>query len=264
MMSSGVLSTGVMNHAPTHNKPISGVMNHAPTGIVPNVGAQFIAPATTFIAPDVPPAMSKSLPTRKPMRLPHYDYSQNGAYFITLCTHNRDCMFGNVVDGGMVLNKAGQIVESEWQQLPTHYPNVTLDACVVMPNHVHMVIILMNAGKMDSGVMTAGVMNHAPTNNVSNVGAQFIAPATTTVGNIIRAFKARCTYLINQHQQTQGLSVWQRGYYDHIVRNDADLTRIRDYIANNPAQWELDENNPNLFGCDKSRPYDNNKAKHHA
>jgi putative transposase len=153
-----------------------------------------------------------------------------------------------VIEGAVVLNKAGELVESVWNNLPKHYRHIVLDAFIIMPNHVHLIILI------DTGSVHAGLMNQTPTENEPCVGAQFIAsaiapsiPETQTIialGKIIRSFKAKCTFLINQTRQTQGVPVWQRGYYDHIVRNEADLARIQEYIARNPAQWALDENNP--------------------
>jgi len=177
---------------------------------------------------------------RKSPRLIGYDYAQAGAYFITVCTHNRVGLFGEIVDGVMQLNTAGHRVQSVWLALPTHYPGVGLDAFVVMPNHVHGVLWIA------SNDNPAGVINHAPTSNVQlSVGAQFIAPdKTMPLGKIVRAFKAKTTFVINPIRQTRGTSIWQRGYYDHIIRHEDDLTRIRHYIDNNPAQWEHDQENP--------------------
>jgi putative transposase len=196
------------------------------------------------------------------MRLPHYDYSQNGAYFITLCTHNRDCVFGNVVDGGMVLNKAGQIVESVWQDLPTHYPDIFSDAFIIMPNHVHFILFvgaIHESPELPHVNESPELPTVQPMRAVHEPPLRYPTqpPLRSLLSKCVGRFKMQTAKQINQHQQTPGLSVWQRGYYDHIVRNDADLTRIRDYIANNPAQWELDENNPSLYERTQSPPTGN-------
>lgn len=113
-----------------------------------------------------------------------------------------------------------------WDEIPTHYASVAIDEFVVMPNHIHGIII--NTTEYTATQPTAG--------------ARFIAPKT--VGEIVRAFKARCTHAINQSQTVQGFHVWQRNYYEHVIRSEKDLTDIREYIVNNPLQWDLDENNP--------------------
>jgi putative transposase len=131
------------------------------------------------------------LPQRRSLRLRGYDYAQAGAYFVTICTQNRVCLFGDVVAGKMRLNDSGRLVAQCWQDIPSRFPNAALDEFVVMPNHLHGIIVIvgaqfiaphdrgaMNAGAMDSGAMGSGVINRAPTggNGASDVGAQFIAP----------------------------------------------------------------------------------------
>ena len=149
---------------------------------------------------------------RRSIRLPGYDYAQPGAYFVTICTHGRACLFGRVVDGEMRLNDAGRIVQASWDDLPNHYPHVQLDAFVTMPNHVHGIIILMDE------------------------------PTTKRhpLSEIVRAFKSFSSRRINQLRGTPGTRTWQRNYYEHIIRNEGDLRRIRAYIANNPAKWFKD------------------------
>ena len=212
-------------------------MNRTPTDFR-IVGAQFIAPNLPyeFIASDSPPDTSVFSPDihhRRSIRLRGYDYSQAGAYFITLCAQNRECLFGYVLGDAIRLNDAGRFVKNVWDALPDHYAGVTLDAFVVMPNHVHGIILL------------------------HDVGAQFIAPnndqgainRAPTVGEIIRAFKARCTHGINQLRSVRGVSTWQRNYYEHIIRNEPSLQEIRKYISNNPAQWANDRENPDVVGA---------------
>jgi putative transposase len=154
---------------------------------------------------------------RRSIRLQGYDYSQAGAYFVTICTQNRECLFGDIVNGGMRLNEAGRVVESVWDGLPGHYAHVELDAMVIMPNHFHGIIVL------------------APT------------PAAVRHGlsEIVRALKTFSSRRINEMRQSTGAKLWQRNYWEHIVRNEPELNRIREYIHNNPAQWELDKLHPN-------------------
>ncbi len=174
---------------------------------------------------------------RRSIRLREYDYSQSGAYFVTLCTWNRECFFGEIKNGEMLLNEYGEIAMKYWDAIPGHLPHVEMDEFIIMPNHIHGIVIIVGAQFIapfrkttieKQGVINKGVMNHAP-----------------TVGEIVRAFKARCTNAINQIRNTLGISLWQRNYYEHIIRDEKELNRIREYIINNPLQWAEDENNPN-------------------
>ncbi|MEB3206882.1 MAG: transposase [Vampirovibrionales bacterium] len=180
--------------------------------------------------------MYKLLPQRKPLRLPGYNYAQNGAYFITICTKNRACLFGDVTHGEMVLNDAGHIIETEWPRTSVLRNDVMLDEFIIMPNHVHMIVLLSVGGDC--------IAPSTITTNPNPDGTMQSSPTTSNISYIIRGFKSATTKTINLHDQTSGTPVWQRGYHDHIIRNEADLNRIRQYIVNNPLQWHLDENNP--------------------
>ena len=172
---------------------------------------------------------------RHSIRLKGYDYSQAGAYFVTIVTRNRECLFGEVVDGEMRLDAVGQIVAESWQWLAAQYDYVTLDAWVVMPNHLHGIIVITDGaggGRGDDGGRVG--LRTAPT-----------APAKRkTVGRLVGAFKTVSTKRINEQRGAPGAQVWQRNYYEHIIRDQASLNRIREYIQNNPAQWTLDRENP--------------------
>ncbi|GIV89164.1 MAG: hypothetical protein KatS3mg055_1682 [Chloroflexus sp.] len=167
-------------------------------------------------------------PNRRSIRLKGYDYFQPGAYFITICTKDRACLFGEVVNGEMRLNALGQIVQDVWHDLPNHVSNVVLDAFVVMPNHVHGITIIR-----DDTVVGAG-SEPAPT-----------TPTKKHHGlpEIVRQFKTFSARRINEMRGTPGVSVWQRNYYEHIIRDEQSLNRIRAYIANNPLRWALDREN---------------------
>ena len=181
---------------------------------------------------------------RKSIRLPGYDYSQNGAYFVTICAHNRQCSFGDVIDGEMVLNEYGKIVVQCWWDLPNHYKNMELDCFIVMPNHFHGIIVIAN-------IVRAG-LKPAPTHhgenmiNANNIAGAGLKPARTHHGlpEYIRALKTFSSKQINKIRNATGIPVWQRNYHEHIIRNDNDLNQIREYIQNNPLQWKTDENNP--------------------
>ena len=173
---------------------------------------------------------------RRSIRLSGYDYKEAGAYFITVCTHRRRCLFGDVIDGEMRLNDAGHVVYDVWDELPTHYPNVELDAFVVMPNHAHGIVIL--ASPADLSDRTSPRIPHS-------VGAGF-KPALRSHGlpEIVRGFKTFTARQINDICVTSGMPVWQRNYYEHIIRNEESLAGIRQYITDNPARWADDPENP--------------------
>ena len=178
---------------------------------------------------------------RRSIRLRGYDYSQPGAYFITICTHDRDCLFGDVIDGVMDLTPYGRIVSDEWHRTEMVRSNVVLDAFVVMPNHVHGIIWIVefNDDHGDGLQRRRGVLQYAPTPTTGPSGLQ---SPSQTVGAIVRGFKGAVTKRINHHRGTPGVPVWQRGYYEHIIRNERALNRIRRYIIENPLHWPNDRN----------------------
>jgi len=169
-------------------------------------------------------------PKRRSLRLKGYDYSQPGAYFITLCTHKRRCILGEVVGDEMRLNNAGRLVETEWLSTAKVRPYINLDAFVVMPNHFHAIFFIH--GK-------AGA-----THRVAPTGDKLCAgPEPASVGAIVGQFKSRITKEINSWRGSPIGSLWQRNYYEHVVRDEEDLNRIREYIQDNPRRWIEDENN---------------------
>ncbi|MDR0865363.1 MAG: hypothetical protein LBO74_10605 [Candidatus Symbiothrix sp.] len=168
---------------------------------------------------------------RRSIRLHKYDYSREGLYFITICTLNRECLFGKIVDGKMILNEYGEIVEMVWWNLLNHYSNVELLEFVVMPNHIHGIIAI-------TGVVTVG----ADVVRADVVRAGFKpAPTGHGLSEIVRAFKTFSARKINEMRELAGISVWQRNYYENIIRNDKSYQTIAEYIINNPANWEIDK-----------------------
>jgi putative transposase len=153
-------------------------------------------------------------PRRRSLRLQGYDYSQAGAYFITACTQNRATLLGEIIDGDARLSEMGTIVQQTWDDLPVHYRGIDLDAFIVMPNHVHGIIILADQFER----------RHA-------------------IPEIVRGFKTFSARRVNERAGKRGSVLWQRGYYEHVIRNEKTLDRIRAYIANNPAQWPDDPEN---------------------
>ena len=170
---------------------------------------------------------------RRSLRLPEYEYSQVGAYFITVCATSRECLFGEVVDGEMLLNEAGRIVQAIWHRLSNRFANVELDALVVMPNHVHAVITIVDGTDVGAGLALPGGEAAGGTANLR----------PTTLGDIVGAFKSLSAINVNRLLVRSG-PVRQRNYYEHIIRDETSLNRIRDYIAINPSQWHLDTENP--------------------
>jgi putative transposase len=178
-----------------------------------------------------------SLPRRRSIRLAHYDYSQAGAYFVTICTEHRKCAFGAVPDERMVCNSLGLLVGQCLLNIPMHFPNAALDEFVFMPNHIHAIIFL--ADNAPQYALGNSVFHH--------VGAQHAAPArvprvvSRSLSAIVRSFKSAVTKQAHEKDPFTGGALWQRNYYEHVIRNERDLLEKRQYIANNPLKWVLDE-----------------------
>jgi REP element-mobilizing transposase RayT len=165
---------------------------------------------------------------RRSIRLQGYDHTQNGAYFVTICAYQKVCLFGRILDGEMLMNDWGKIVQQEWEKTTVLRPSVELDAFVVMPNHVHGIIVISH-DDMDG----RGMMHHAPTRR------EFPKPIANSLSSIGGAFKAAVTRRINQ-STAPGHPIWQRNYYQHIIRIEESLNAIRMYVTNHPALWEKD------------------------
>ena len=165
---------------------------------------------------------------RRSIRLPDHDYRSPDAYFITICTHEGEPLFGEVVDGEMRLSEWGQVVSHYWMQIPEHSAHVELDAWVVMPNHLHGILVITDP----AGAQHAALL--LPRTNVH----------PGSLGAIVRSFKSAATRRINRMRDTPGTLVWQRNYYEHIIRTDAALEGIREYIQSNPIPWSEDRLHP--------------------
>jgi len=159
-------------------------------------------------------------PQRKSPRLQGYDYGQAGAYFVTLCCYQRLSFFGNIVDEKMHLNDTGILAEQCWQAIPVHFPNVELDDWMIMPNHMHGILLLTD---------TVAVSDK-PSNS----------PVCVRLSSIINSYKGAVTRAERQRCSMPELRIWQPRYHDHIIRNERDLNRIREYVQTNPAQWQTD------------------------
>ncbi|MCR4304252.1 MAG: transposase [Gallionella sp.] len=181
---------------------------------------------------------------RRSLRLKGYDYSLEGAYFVTICAHGKACLFGDVIGDEMKVNELGRNVQAVWNDLPVHYPHVATDAFVVMPNHVHGVIVIRAGGCEAAGYPMAHVVNFSPDHAERRAGLKPAPTARHGLSEIIRGFKTFSARRVNEFRESTGTSLWQRNYYDHIIRNDADYNRIAEYIANNPQRWAEDSLHP--------------------
>ena len=164
---------------------------------------------------------------RRSLRLREYDYSRAGAYFVTVCAEGRGCFFGQVSDGRIELNDAGCMIDSCWNQLRERSPNLDLDQFVVMPNHIHGIVVILGE---------------------QSLGAQSGAQAVT-LGSIVGAFKSITTDNYVNGVESKDWTrfdgrLWQRNYYEHVIRDAEQLGRIREYIDGNPGSWATDEENP--------------------
>jgi REP element-mobilizing transposase RayT len=179
---------------------------------------------------------TQAIPQRRSLRLKGYDYSQAGAYFVTVCAYVKECLFGEVIGGEMQMNELGRKVQEVWNDLPAHYPHVATGAFAVMPNHVHGVIVI--GARIDTDFVRAGLKRAG------------LKPAPTRrhgLPEIVRAFKTFSARRINEFRGISGVPVWQRNYYEHVIRNDADYNRIAEYIANNPQRWMEDALHPDAI-----------------
>ncbi|MBI4680869.1 MAG: transposase [Nitrospirae bacterium] len=180
---------------------------------------------------------------RRSVRLREYEYSQAGAYFITICAKDRECLFGQIIAGKMILNEYGEIVQEYLDLIPGHFPGVELDIHIVMPNHIHGIIINNDCrGEVFSpGVLTP--VESSPGVVKPQGGKTPPLQRKPTLGNIIAYFKYQTTVKINDIRDTFN-PVWQRNYYERIIRNEHELFKFREYVQNNPLQWDLDKENP--------------------
>lgn len=188
---------------------------------------------------------------RKLTRLKDYDYSMPGAYFVTVCAQDRNCLFGKIEKGQMRVNDIGQMIDMWWRKMFDKYDNVFVDEYVIMPNHIHGIINIVGA-----------IPCNRPVNNVknetiihNNEGENMVSPLRISnthagLGQYVSWFKRMSTTEYIRHVKNDNWPrfdkrIWQRNYYEHIIRNDAELNRIRQYIIENPLKWDMDSEHPN-------------------
>ena len=210
-------------------------------------------------------------PRRHSLRLPDYDYSQAGGYFVTICCQDRLRLLGEVVDGEVVLTEAGEMVRRIWDELAEAYPGVQLDASVIMPNHMHGVVLLNldapssvgagprarpNGGTANVSDASVGAGPHAGPNACDMIAPKDAVGAGPRAGpervlslsDLMQRFKSLTTSEYIRGVKERGWppfpgKLWQRGFYEHVIRNEDDLADIREYIVNNPAKWADDVEN---------------------
>ena len=167
------------------------------------------------------------LPNRRSIRLRDYDYGQNGAYFVTICVAQRLCLLGDIMDGVMRCSTVGEVVESAWNDLPNHTPGLILDTWVVMPNHLHGIVILPGDPLLEP---------------LSQTISRGIKPGS--LGAVVGSFKSAVSRQVSAGNLSHVRPLWQRNYFERIIRNDRELDATRRYIEANPARWAEDPDHP--------------------
>lgn len=171
--------------------------------------------------------------TRRSIRLPGFDYSRVGMYFVTICATQRHCIFGQIHGNDTVLSRIGEIVRTCWIEISQHFPNVNIETYVVMPNHIHGILTihskLPDANRQDK---------------LTGATELFGRPSPKSIPTIIRSFKAAASKCARESGLAVSGSIWQRGYFEHVLRNTREYVEVTNYILQNPARWADDEENP--------------------
>lgn len=182
---------------------------------------------------------------RRSIRLQGYDYTSPGGYFVTLCVYQRHHLFGEVVEGEMQLTPYGRVVDTYWSRIPRHFPHVELDAWVVMPDHFHGIIVIVEemAGPIPPSEVGEGREIEPPFVTPADLRSTSAQPRPHgappgSLGAIVGNFKSISTRRINRMRHTPGERVWLRNYWERIIRDERAYRAIRNYILNNPARWE--------------------------
>ena len=205
--------------------------------------------------------MENKLPYRHSIRLENYDYSQYGAYFITICTYKKKEIFGKIVDGKMILNEYGEIVLKVWNTISEHFENIELDQFVIMPNHVHGIIIInehvgaihelpgQKAAELSTQkaaeLSVQKAVGSSTQKSLNNACNRRVERRKMLLPKVVGFFKMNVSKLI--HLKSTHNTVWHRNYYEHVICKEPELNKIREYIFNNPLKWELDRENPKNF-----------------
>lgn len=176
--------------------------------------------------------------TRRSIRLPGFDYASVGMYFLTVCAVRQRCIFGRIQGTGAILSRIGEIVRASWLGIPRHFPNVKIETYVVMPNHIH-------------GILT--IHSKLPETNFldrRNTSTElFGKPSAKSIPTIVRSFKSAVTKRVRESGLGISRSIWQRGYYERVLRNTEEYVETTNYILQNPVRWAHDEENQNRKRC---------------
>ena len=181
-------------------------------------------------------SLNDNYPRRHYPRLRQYDYSRQGDYFITICTKNNLCLFGEITRNKMILNQFGEAVKTVWQELPLHYPEVKNDIFIIMPNHFHGIVSIRRNWR--SGQRPDPTIKQQP------------------LSEIVRAFKSYSSREVNKIRNTSGIVTWQRSFYEHVIRDETEYRQIGEYILFNPAKWKFDRNNPRAKASNRNSPFE--------
>ncbi len=183
-------------------------------------------------------------------RLPGWDYSRNGNYFVTICVRNRECVFGKIEHGSAILSEIGNIAVHCWLDIPKHFPFVKLDEFIIMPNHVHgikvidhidnEIMINPNRSSRDAACNVSTTACNVSTTNTNTTQFSRISPKRGSLPSIIRSYKSAVTKLVNNKFSTLTFA-WQSRYHDRIIRNEKELFHVRNYINQNPIRWDENE-----------------------
>ena len=193
---------------------------------------------TTINSVNACPPYSSPLHSRRSVRLPGYDYARPGAYFITICAARRRFLFGEIdgEDRSLRPSPIGELVIECWESIPTHFPGVTLDEFVLMPNHLHGILLIASSGESEIDTSQRKATPEA-----------FGKPVRRSIPTIVRSFKSAVSRRGAEERHGSVQPVWQRNYYESIIRTDHDLDDVRKYISDNPAKWSEDPENPVLI-----------------
>ncbi|HUU05650.1 MAG TPA: transposase, partial [Patescibacteria group bacterium] len=195
---------------------------------------------------------------RRSIRLKGFNYTQGNAFFVTICSYQKECIFGNISDGLMVLNEQGKCIEKAWLETAAIRPSIKLDEFIIMPNHFHGIIWIVDevqrrgtacrapnacpASRNDIIQRSLGTARRAPTPDLKC--ERFGRPVSGSLPTIIRSFKSAAGKYVNESRGSPGTPVWQRNYYEHIIRDNDELQKIMKYIRYNMVNWQSDEENP--------------------
>lgn len=187
---------------------------------------------------------------RQSIRLQEYDYAQPGTYFVTIVSYRRRNLFGQIINGEMILSQVGEIVKQTWRDIPNHFPNTSIEIFIVMPNHIHGIINIIE-NRPVGATHESPLPDSPPVESLqpeplprplpeSQIKSTTLKPQT--LGVIVGLFKSTASKRIHQSGLLNHQRIWQRNYYDHIIRNEEDLQQIIAYIQSNPISWEADLN----------------------